>query len=61
MGCLWNFCRAWHKIIIDAFKEEEDKKIECYLCFKYILLVSIATSIDALAAGASLAFSGVKS
>lgn len=48
------------KFIIDAFKEEDEKKIECYLCFKYILLVSIATSIDALAAGASLAFSGVK-
>lgn len=48
------------KFIKDSFKEDEEKGVECYLCFKYILLVSIATSIDALAAGASLAFSGVK-
>lgn len=48
------------KFIIDAFKEDDGKGIDCYFCFKYILLVSIATSIDALAAGASLAFSGIK-
>lgn len=48
------------KFIKDAFKEEEKQKLQCYFCFSYILLVSIATSIDALAAGASLAFSGVK-
>lgn len=48
------------KFIKDAFNKEDEKGIDCYLCFKYILLVSIATSIDALAAGASLAFSGVK-
>lgn len=45
--------------IKEAFsKEEKSEKLMCYLCVKYILLVSVATSIDALAAGASLAFSG---
>lgn len=44
------------KFIKDAFKEEEEKNIECYLCFKYILLVAVATSIDALGAGVSIAF-----
>jgi len=45
--------------IREAFKKEEEKeKLVCYLCLKYILLVSVATSIDALAAGATLAFSG---
>lgn len=51
------------KFIKDGGKYNDgDKttKIKCYFCFSYILLVSIATSIDALAAGASLAFSGVK-
>lgn len=49
------------KFIKDAFeKEKEEEKIDCYLCFKYVLLVSIATSIDALGAGVSLAFSGTK-
>lgn len=48
------------KFIKDSFKEEKEKKIECFFCLKYILLVSIATSIDALGAGVSLAFSGTK-
>jgi len=47
--------------IKEAFKKEKkEEKLVCYLCFKYILLVSLATSIDALVAGASLAFSGTK-
>lgn len=49
------------KFIKDALKDEEEKeKLSCYLCFSYVLLISIATSIDALAAGASLYFAGVK-
>lgn len=47
------------KFIKDAFKNddgEKEEKIDCYFCFKYILLVSIATSIDALGAGVSIAF-----
>lgn len=44
------------KFIKDAFKAEKEEKIDCYLCFKYILLVSVATSIDALGAGVSIAF-----
>lgn len=44
------------KFIKDAFKEEKEEKIDCYLCFKYIFLVSVATSIDALGAGVSIAF-----
>lgn len=48
------------KFIKDAFKEKEDEKINCYLCFSYILLVSVATSIDALGAGVSIAFSGTQ-
>ena len=44
------------KFIKDAFAKKEDGKIDCYLCFKYILLVSVATSIDALGAGVSIAF-----
>lgn len=44
------------KFIKDAFKEEKEEKIECFMCFKYILLVAIATSIDALGAGVSIAF-----
>lgn len=49
------------KFIMDAFKAEEGKKeITCYFCFSYILLIAVATSIDALAAGASLYFAGVK-
>lgn len=46
--------------IKNAFEEKEEEKINCYLCFKYILLVSIATSIDALGAGVSIAFTGTK-
>lgn len=48
------------KFIKDAFHEEKEEKIDCYLCFKYIITVSFATSIDALGAGVSLAFSGTK-
>lgn len=48
------------KLIKDTFKEEKEEKLNCYLCFHYILLVSIATSIDALGAGVSIAFSGTK-
>lgn len=48
------------KFIRDAFKEEKKEKIECYFCFSYIFLVSVATSIDALGAGVSLAFAGTK-
>lgn len=52
------------KFIIDALKKEdgeaEKEKIRCYLCFSYIMLVSIATSVDALGAGVSIAFSGTK-
>lgn len=44
------------KFIKDAFKEEKEEKIDCFMCFKYILLVAIATSIDALGAGVSIAF-----
>lgn len=48
------------KFIKDAFKEDKEEKIDCYLCFSYIMLVSIATSIDALGAGVSIAFTGTK-
>lgn len=44
------------KFIKDSFKEEKEEKPKCYLCFSYILLVAIATSIDALGAGVSIAF-----
>lgn len=44
------------KFIKDAFKAEKEEKIDCFMCFKYILLVAIATSIDALGAGVSIAF-----
>lgn len=44
------------KFIKDAFKEEKEEKIDCYMCFKYILLVAVATSIDALGAGVTIAF-----
>lgn len=43
------------KFIKDAFKEGRQEKLACYLCFSYILSISVATSIDALAAGVSLA------
>lgn len=48
------------KFIKDAFKVEKEEKIDCYLCFSYIMLVSVATSIDALGAGVSIAFSNIK-
>ena len=48
------------KFIKDAFKEEKQEKLTCYLCFSYIMLVSIATSIDAMAAGASIYVTGTK-
>lgn len=47
------------KFIKDSFNEKEEEKLKCYLCFSYILLVSIATSIDALGAGVSIAFTGM--
>lgn len=48
------------KFIKDAFNEKEEEKLNCYLCFHYILLISVATSIDALGAGVSIAFTGTK-
>lgn len=48
------------KFIKDAFDEKKAEKIDCYLCFKYIFVVAVATSIDALGAGVSIAFSGTK-
>jgi len=50
------------KFIKDGGKCSDDSKttkINCYLCFSYILLVSVVTSIDALGAGVSIAFSGI--
>lgn len=44
------------KFIKEAFVEEKNEQLKCYLCFSYILLVAIATSIDALGAGVSIAF-----
>lgn len=49
--------------IKEAFKKEdgeEEEKLVGYFCFTYILVVSVATSIDALAAGASIYLSGTK-
>lgn len=48
------------KFIKDAFKAEKKEKLNCYFCFSYIFLISVATSIDALGAGVSIAFSGTK-
>ena len=51
------------KFIKDALEKgngEKEEKIECFMCFKYIFLVSVATSIDALGAGVSIAFTGSK-
>ncbi len=49
------------KFIFDAFKnDDKDDTCQNNLCFKYILVVSVATSIDALSAGVSLSLSGVK-
>lgn len=47
------------KFIKDAFKKEKEEKLHCYFCFSYIFLVSVATSIDALGAGVSIAFSKI--
>lgn len=46
------------KMIIDSFKEEEDKKTNPLL-FRVLILMGLATSIDALVVGVSLAFSDV--
>jgi putative Mn2+ efflux pump MntP len=48
------------KFIKDAFKKDKEEKINCYFCFRYIFFVSVATSIDALGAGISIAFTGEK-
>ena len=49
------------KFIIDAFKTDGQNEIcQSNLCFKYIFVVSVATSIDALSAGVSLSLSGDK-
>ncbi|MCQ2789661.1 MAG: manganese efflux pump MntP family protein [bacterium] len=49
------------KFIFDAFKKDEQDEIcQNNLGFKYIFIVSVATSIDALSAGVSLSFSGDK-
>lgn len=48
------------KFIKDSFEEKKEKNINCYFCFSYILLIAVATSIDALGAGISLALYGVK-
>ncbi|MEI8129170.1 MAG: manganese efflux pump MntP family protein [bacterium] len=48
------------KFIKDSFETEKEEKLNCYLCFSYIMLVSVATSIDALGAGVSIAFTGTK-
>lgn len=48
------------KFILDAFKSDKPEKISCYLCFSYILAVSVATSIDAMAAGVSIYFAGTR-
>lgn len=43
------------KMIIDSFKDEEEKKTNPFL-FKVAVLMGFATSIDALVVGVSLAF-----
>ena len=43
-------------IIRGTLSQTKDEEFDCYFCFKYILLVSIATSIDALFAGVSISF-----
>lgn len=48
------------KFIYEAFKNEEKEQLRCYFCFSYIFLVSLATSIDALGAGVSLAFENTR-
>ncbi len=45
------------KFINDALHKNDEQKYECCnLSLKYLLLISIATSIDALAAGATIYF-----
>lgn len=46
------------KMIIDAIKSHDDKLVEYKLDLKELTLMSIATSIDALAVGITLAFLG---
>lgn len=49
------------KFIKDALsKNEKEENIDPVLSFKYVLIISIATSIDALFAGVSFAFSNTK-
>ena len=43
------------KMIFDSFKTEDDKKMNPFL-FKVVVLMGLATSIDALIVGVSLAF-----
>lgn len=47
------------KMIIESFKPEEDKKINPLL-FRVAVLMGLATSIDALVVGVSLAFFEIK-
>lgn len=47
------------KFIIEAFQEKEEKKI-CCIGIKCLITMGIATSIDALGAGASLNFMGTE-
>lgn len=47
------------KFIFEAFQEKEEEKI-CCLGFACLMTMGLATSIDALAAGASLKFSETK-
>ena len=47
------------KFIIEAFHEKEEDKI-CCIGLKCLITMGIATSIDALGAGASLNFSGTE-
>ncbi len=44
------------KMIIEGFKEKEYSELDSTLSFKSLLVLAVATSIDALAAGISFAF-----
>ncbi len=46
------------KMIIDAVKQQDEEGLEYKLDFKELTLLSISTSIDALAVGITLAFLG---
>ena len=48
------------KFIKDAFDDKEDHTTPAFLSLKALLLLAIATSIDAMAAGATLYFTDVK-